>query len=57
VRYFAGERIAAAVLAHAEYLKKELLAERLERCEALEGGSKLSLAGEEIVVMVERVAG
>jgi isoleucyl-tRNA synthetase len=55
VRYAAAARIAEAVEAHAGYLRNELLAERLERCEELEGGSKLSLAGEEIVVMVERV--
>jgi len=53
VRYVAPARIAEAVEAHAGYLRNELLAERMERCEAIEGGTKVSLAGEEIVVSVE----
>jgi isoleucyl-tRNA synthetase len=57
VRYAAPARIAEAVAAHAGYLRNELLAERLERHETLAGGSKLTLAGEEILVSVERLAG
>jgi isoleucyl-tRNA synthetase len=55
VRYVVADRIAEAVQAHAGYLRNELLAERIERCETLESGTKLSLAGEEIVVSVERI--
>ena len=55
VRYAAAARIAEAVEAHAGYLRNELLAERIERCGTLEGGTKLSLAGEQIWVSVEKV--
>jgi len=55
VRYAAPARIAEAVAAHAGYLQNELLAERLELCETLDGGTKLTLAGEQIAVSVERV--
>jgi hypothetical protein len=54
VKYVASDRIAEAIEAHAGYLRNELLAERIERCETLEGGTKLSLAGEQIVVSVEK---
>jgi isoleucyl-tRNA synthetase len=55
LKYAAHTRIANAVEAHAAYLRNELLAERIERRHSLEGGTKLSLAGEEIQVSVERV--
>jgi isoleucyl-tRNA synthetase len=55
VKFAAHERIAEAVEAHAAYLRNELLAERIERHQALEGGTKLALAGEEIQVAVEKV--
>jgi isoleucyl-tRNA synthetase len=56
VKYVASARIAEAVEAHAQYLRNELLAERIERCETLAGGARLSLAGEEIAVSVDRIA-
>jgi isoleucyl-tRNA synthetase len=55
VKYAASDRIAEAVEAHSAYLRNELLAERIERHPSLEGGTKLSLAGEEIWVSVERI--
>jgi isoleucyl-tRNA synthetase len=55
IEYAAADRIAEAVESHVVYLRNELLAERIERHESLEGGLKLSLAGEEIKVSVERV--
>jgi isoleucyl-tRNA synthetase len=54
LQYAAGARIADAVEAHAGYLRNELLAERIERRESLAGGTKLSLAGEEIAVSLVR---
>ena len=56
LRYAAADRIADAVETHAAYLRNELLAERIERHRSIEGGTKLSLAGEEIQVSVERIA-
>ena len=55
LQYVAPARLAEAIEAHAGYLRNELLAERIERSESLEGGAKLSLAGEEITVSVEKV--
>ena len=55
VRYSAPPRIAGAIAAHEAYLRNELLAERLEPGAAPDGGAKLSLSGEEIVVIVSRV--
>jgi isoleucyl-tRNA synthetase len=55
VKYAAPARLAEAIEAHAGYLRNELLAERIERAEKVEGGTKSSLAGEEIWVSVERV--
>jgi isoleucyl-tRNA synthetase len=55
LQYVAPARLAEAIEAHAGYLRNELLAERIERSESLEGGTKLSLAGEEIVVRVEKM--
>jgi isoleucyl-tRNA synthetase len=57
VKYVAADRIAEAITAHSEYLRNELLAERIERRETLEGGATLPLAGEEIVVSLEKVGG
>ena len=54
VRYVASDKIAAAIEGHAEYLRNELLAERLERVASADG-AKVSLAGEEVVVSVEKV--
>jgi isoleucyl-tRNA synthetase len=54
LKYAAHPRIADAVEAHAGYLRNELLAERIERRESLENGTKLSLAGEEIAVSLVR---
>jgi isoleucyl-tRNA synthetase len=54
LHYAAPARIADAIEAHAAYLRNELLAERIERRETLEDGTKLSLAGEEIAVSVEK---
>ena len=55
VKYAASDRIAEAIEAHAPYLRGELLAERIERHASLEGGTKLSLAGEPIVVDIAKV--
>ena len=55
LQYAAGDRIAAAVETHSACLRNELLAERIERRDLLEGGTKLSLPGEEIHVRIERV--
>jgi isoleucyl-tRNA synthetase len=55
VKYAAPARLAEAIEAHAGYLRNELLAERIERAETLEGVNKSSLAGEEIWVSVQRV--
>ncbi len=52
VSYAASPRIAAAIVAHAEYLRNELLAERLEPGD---GEVKMSLAGEEIAVSIARI--
>ena len=55
LRYVAPAGLAEAIEAHAAYLRNELLAERVERCESLDGGTKVALAGEEILVKVEKV--
>jgi isoleucyl-tRNA synthetase len=54
VTYSASPRIAEAIAAHEAYLRKELLAERLELCATLKGGTKLSLGGEDIFVTIAR---
>jgi isoleucyl-tRNA synthetase len=56
VLYHAPPRIAEAIAAHHEYLRNELLAERLEAVTAPpDGAAKLSLGGEEIFVAVTRI--
>jgi len=55
VSYAASPRIAEAIAAHEAYLRNELLAERLEPGNPQNGGAKLSLAGEEIIVTITRV--
>jgi isoleucyl-tRNA synthetase len=54
VKYAASDRIAEAIEAHAPYLRNELLAERIERHRSLESGAKLSLAGEPIMVDIQK---
>jgi isoleucyl-tRNA synthetase len=54
VSYAASARIASAIAAHEEYLRNELLAERLELSATQNGGDKLSLSGEDIFVRVTR---
>jgi isoleucyl-tRNA synthetase len=54
VSYSASPRIADAIAAHEDYLRHELLAERLEPSATQNGGAKLSLSGEEIVVTITR---
>jgi isoleucyl-tRNA synthetase len=54
VNYTASPRIAEAIAAHQDYLRSELLAERLEPAAAQNGAAKLSLAGEEIFVTITR---
>ncbi len=54
VNYSASARIGEAIAAHQDYLRGELLAERLEATTAPNGGAKLSLAGEDIFVTVTR---
>ncbi|MBM3753987.1 MAG: isoleucine--tRNA ligase [Acidobacteria bacterium] len=52
VRYKGSAATEAALAAHAEYLRNELLAVYLEAAAALEGGVKLNLGGEELLVEV-----
>lgn len=54
VQYSAPERIAQAIAAHQEYLRNELLADRLEPRSPQDGDTKLSLNGEEVFVLIER---
>ena len=54
VNYSASPRIADAIATHREYLRSELLAERLEPATAQNGAAKLSLAGEDIFVTITR---
>jgi isoleucyl-tRNA synthetase len=54
--YEASPRLAAAIATHAEYLRGELLATRLEPGTAGEGTVPLKLGGEEIRVSVRAVA-
>jgi isoleucyl-tRNA synthetase len=54
VNYTASPRIADAIATHQEYLRSELLAERLEPATAQNGAAKLSLAGEDIFVTITR---
>ena len=56
VLYAAPPRIVEAITTHHEYLRNELLAERLEAVAAPPGGAaKLALGGEEIFVAITRV--
>jgi isoleucyl-tRNA synthetase len=55
VSYSASPRIAEAIAAHESYLRHELLADRLERSATQNGGAKLLLGGEEIMVTITRV--
>ena len=55
VTYAASARIADAIKAHQEYLRNELLAERLELRPTQDGGVKLPLSGEDIFVTITRV--
>ena len=52
VNYAASPRIAEAIAAHQDYLRSELLAERLEPASDQNGAAKLSLAGEDIFVTI-----
>ena len=54
VNYFASPRIAEAIASHADYLRNELLAERLDPSATPNGGAKLALSGEEILVTITR---
>jgi isoleucyl-tRNA synthetase len=55
VSYSASPRIAEAIAAHESYLRHELLADRLEASATQNGGAKLLLSGEEIMVTISRV--
>jgi isoleucyl-tRNA synthetase len=55
VNYTASPRIAEAITTHQDYLRSELLAERLEPATAQNGAAKLSLAGEDIFVTITPV--
>ncbi len=55
VNYSASSKIGEAIAAHQDYLRGELLAERLEAGAVANGGAKLSLAGEDIFVTITRV--
>ena len=52
VAYAASPRIADAVTTHQDYLRHELLADRIELLPSPNGGATLSLGGEEITVAV-----
>jgi isoleucyl-tRNA synthetase len=54
VSYFAPPRVAEAIVAHESYLRHELLADRLEASATQNGGSKLSLSGEDVFVTITR---
>jgi len=54
VSYAASPRIAEAIATHQDYLRSELLAERLEPSSEQNGAAKLSLAGEDIFVTISR---
>jgi len=53
--WWASTRLGAAIAAHEEYLRNELLAESLEPGAGQPDGVKLSLGGEEIVVSIRKV--
>jgi isoleucyl-tRNA synthetase len=55
VIYSASSRIAEAIAAHESYLRHELLADRLELSATQNGGEKLSLSGEDIMVTITRM--
>jgi len=55
VNYTASARIADAISAHQDYLRNELLAERLDQTATPNGAAKLSLAGEDVFVSIQRV--
>jgi isoleucyl-tRNA synthetase len=55
VVYEASDRLARAIETHAEYLRSELLATRLERGDPGDGAVLLKLGGEEIRVSITRV--
>ena len=55
VSYYASPRIAEAITAHESFLRNELLAERLEKSPAQNGGVKLALSGEDVFVTITRV--
>jgi isoleucyl-tRNA synthetase len=55
VNYSASQRIADAIATHQDYLRGELLADRLEPSASQNDATKLSLAGEEIFVTIIRI--
>jgi isoleucyl-tRNA synthetase len=55
VLYSAPPRIAEAIAAHVDYLRNELLAERLEGGASPADGEELSLDGQEIIVAITRL--
>ena len=55
ITYSASPRIVEAISRHEGYLRSELLAEHLQAEPNAHGGAKLSLAGENIYVTVDRV--
>ena len=55
VTYSASARIEQAIRAHQDFLRSELLAERLEKSATPNGGVKLALSGEDIFVTITRV--
>jgi isoleucyl-tRNA synthetase len=56
ITYSASPRIVAAITRHEDFLRNELLAERLQAAPGTNGGAKLSLSGENIYVMIDRVS-
>ncbi len=57
IRYTAPPEIVAALAAHDDYLKTELLATRLEPVAALDDGDRFELAGKKVAVSIERATG
>jgi isoleucyl-tRNA synthetase len=55
VRYVATDHVAQAIEEHSEFLQQELLAESIERCDALEADA-IKIAGDAVQIAIEPVA-
>ena len=54
IRYAAPDTIADALMVHEDYLKKELLAERLERVDRLSDVPTVKLRGAKVAIVIEK---